>query len=104
MALVGKHGEAVIPLVIDLLDPANCASLLPRVLEKAGRIDRVHGDAGTCVRGEPVEADTQVIDRMLNLNVDVAMKDVRDVLPRMIERESGDIMITSSLAARCPTT
>ena len=35
-ALCNKHGDAVIPLVIDLLDPKDCATLLPRVLEKAG--------------------------------------------------------------------
>src|SRR6478609_6216337 len=34
-ALCNKHGDAVIPLVIDLLDPKDCATLLPRVLEKA---------------------------------------------------------------------
>ena len=25
-----KHGDAVVPLVIDLLDPKDCATLLPR--------------------------------------------------------------------------
>src|SRR4051794_15171726 len=28
-ALSNKHGDAVIPLVIDLLDPKDCATLLP---------------------------------------------------------------------------
>ena len=32
-ALRDKHGDAVVPLVIDLLDPKDCATLLPRVLE-----------------------------------------------------------------------
>ena len=36
-ALCNKHGDAVIALVIDLLDPKGCATLLPRVLEKAGQ-------------------------------------------------------------------
>jgi short chain dehydrogenase len=34
--LSNKHGDAVMPLVIDLLDPKDCATLLPRALEKAG--------------------------------------------------------------------
>ena len=33
-ALCHKHGDAVMALVIDLLDPKDCATLLPRVLEK----------------------------------------------------------------------
>ena len=28
-----KYGDAVIPLVIDLLDPKACATFMPRVLE-----------------------------------------------------------------------
>jgi ribitol 2-dehydrogenase len=40
---------------------------------------------------------------MLNLNVNVVMKNVHDVLPHMIERRTGDIIVTSSLAAHFPT-
>ena len=40
---------------------------------------------------------------MLNLNVNVVMKNVYDVLPHMIERGTGDIVVTSSLAADFPT-
>ncbi len=101
--LVGKHGEAVVPLVIDLLDPADCATLLPQVLGKAGRLDIFHANAGSYVGGDLVDADTQAIDRMLNLNVNVVMKNVHDVLPHMIERGTGDIIVTSSLAAHFPT-
>ena len=98
-ALCDKHGDAVIPLVIDLLDPKDCATLLPRVLEKAGQLDILHANAGTYVGGDLVDADTGAIDRMLNLNVNVVMKNVHDVLPHMIERRTGDIIVTSSLAA-----
>jgi ribitol 2-dehydrogenase len=48
-ALVGKHGDGVIPLVIDLLDPADCATLLPQILGKAGRLDIFHANAGSYV-------------------------------------------------------
>lgn len=97
------HGDAVIPLVIDLLDAADCARLLPKVLELAGRLDILHANAGTYVGGDLIESDTRDIDRMLNLNVNVVMKNVHDVLPHMIERGSGDIIVTSSLAAHFPT-
>ena len=102
-ALREKHGEAAIPLVIDLLDPKDCATLVPRALEAAGRIDILHANAGTYVGGDLVDADTAAIDRMLNLNVNVVMKNVHDVLPHMIERRTGDVIVTSSLAAHYPT-
>ena len=98
-----KHGDAVIPMVIDLLDPKDCATLLPKVLEAADRLDIFHANAGSYVGGDLVDADTAAIDRMLNLNVNVVMKNVHDVLPHMIERGSGDIIVTSSLAAHYPT-
>src|SRR5437868_2469930 len=48
-ALRVKHGDAVIPLVIDLLDASDCATLLPRVLERAGQLDILHANAGAYV-------------------------------------------------------
>ena len=102
-ALCSKHGDAAIPLVIDLLDAKACASLMPRVLDKAGQLDIFHANAGTYVGGDLVDADTAAIDRMLNLNVNVVMKNVHDVLPHMIGRRTGDIIVTSSLAAHFPT-
>lgn len=102
-ALCTRLGDAAIPLVIDLLDPKACATLAPRVLEAAGQIDILHANAGTYVGGDLVDADTEAIDRMLNLNVNVVMKNVHDVLPHMIGRRAGDIIVTSSLAAHFPT-
>ncbi|KJC42681.1 SDR family oxidoreductase [Bradyrhizobium sp. LTSP857] len=102
-ALRDKHGDAVIPLVIDLLDPKDCATLLPQVLEKAGRLDILHANAGAYIGGDLVDADHGAIDRMLHLNINVVMKNVRDALVHMIERRSGDIIVTSSLAAHFPT-
>ena len=102
-ALRDRHGDAVIPLVIDLLDPKDCATLLPRVLEQAGKLDILHANAGAYVGGVLVDADHGAIDRMLNLNINVVMKNVRDALVHMIERRSGDIIVTSSLAAHFPT-
>jgi ribitol 2-dehydrogenase len=98
-----RLGDALIPLVVDLLDAKDCATLVPRAIAAAGRIDVLHANAGTYVGGDLVESDTGDIDRMLNLNVNVVMKNVHDVLPHMIERGSGDIVVTSSLAAHFPT-
>ena len=98
-----ERGNAAIPLVMDLLDSKACATLVPRVLELAGQIDILHANAGTYVGGDLVDSDTTAIDRMLNLNVNVVMKNVHDVLPHMIARRTGDIIVTSSLAAHFPT-
>jgi ribitol 2-dehydrogenase len=98
-----KHGEAMIPMVVNLLDAKDCATLVPRILEKAGQLDILHANAGMYVGGDLVEADALAIDRMLNLNINVVMKNVHDALPHMIGRRTGDIIVTSSLAAHFPT-
>ena len=102
-ALHATLGDALIPLQIDLLDAAACATLVPRALELAGRLDIFHANAGLYIGGDLVDADPAAIDRLLSLNVAVVMKNVRAVLPHMIERGTGDIIVTSSLAAHFPT-
>lgn len=97
-------GSAALPLVLDLLDPAQCAAMPERILElTGGRLDIFHANAGLYVGGDLVDANDDAIDRMLNLNINVVMKNVRGVLPHMIERGTGDIIVTSSLAAHFPT-
>ncbi|MDR3371620.1 SDR family oxidoreductase [Rhodoferax sp.] len=97
-------GTAALPLELDLLDPAPCAAMPQRILElTGGRLDIFHANAGLYVGGDLIDANDDAIDRMLNLNINVVMKNVRGVLPHMIERGTGDIIVTSSLAAHFPT-
>lgn len=95
-------GDAAIPLVMDLLDPKDCATLLSQILEKTGQLDIFHANAGSYIGGDLLDADPDAIDRMVSLNVSVVMKNVQNVLPHMIERGTGDIMVTSSVAGHFP--
>ena len=101
--LRNEHDDAVVPLALDLLDPNACATLMPKILEATGQLDVFHANAGLYLGGDLIEAGTGAIDRTLNLNINVVMKNVHDVLPHMIERGVGDIIVTSSLAAHFPT-
>jgi ribitol 2-dehydrogenase len=102
-ALHDQHGDSLMPLAIDLLQPDQCRAMMPQILDAAGHLDIFHANAGLYLGGDLVDADTDAIDRVLNLNVNVVMKNVHDVLPHMIERRSGDIIVTSSLAGHFPT-
>lgn len=97
-----EWGDAAIPLVMDLLDPKDCATLLSQILEKAGQLDIFHANAGSYIGGDLLDADPDAIDRMVSLNVSVVMKNVQNVLPHMIERGTGDIIVTSSVAGHFP--
>jgi ribitol 2-dehydrogenase len=101
---VERIGPVAQPLQADLLDAAACAQLVPRVLAlTGGTLDIFHANAGAYLGGDLVDHDSAAIDRMLTLNVNVVMKNVRDVLPPMIARGRGDVIVTSSLAAHYPT-
>ena len=90
-------------MVMDLLDAKACKARIPQILEKVQHIDIFHANAGLYLGGDLVDADADAIDRMLNLNVNVVMKNVHAVLPHMIACGRGDILVTSSLAAHFPT-
>ena len=96
------HGDRVETLVLDLLDTGQCAALLPEILKKTGRIDILHANAGTYVGGQVVDVDTATIDNMLTLNINAVIKNIRDVLPHMMDRGEGDVIVTNSVAGHFP--
>lgn len=100
--LVKELGPNAMPLVVDLLDPKDVDSILPRILELAGRLDIFHANAGAYIGGLVAEGDPDVWDRVLNLNINAAFRSVRAVLPHLIEQKSGDILFTSSVAGVVP--
>ncbi len=100
--LVTELGEQAIPLVVDLLDPAQVDGMLDGILEKADGLDVFHANAGAYVGGPAAEGDPNEWDRVLNLNINAAFRCVRTVLPHFIQQKSGDILFTSSIAGVVP--
>lgn len=76
--------------------------MLPRILDRAGQLDVFHANAGSYIGGVVAEGDPDQWDRMLNLNINAAFRSVRAVLPHMIERGTGDVIFTSSIAGLVP--
>ncbi|MGN6102796.1 MAG: SDR family oxidoreductase [Devosia sp.] len=100
--LTAGLGPNAIPLVVDLTNPESVATMLPQILDQAGQLDIFHANAGAYVGGEVWSGDPDVWDRVLNLNVNAAFRSIRAVLPHMIERKTGDIIVTSSVAGLVP--
>lgn len=95
-------GPHAVPLVVNLLDPASVATMMPGILERAGKLDIFHANAGSYVGGDVHGGDPDAWDRMLNLNINAAFRTIHAVLPHMVERGSGDIVVTSSVAGFVP--
>ena len=89
-------------LKVDLLEPTQNSSIGAGIEELVGPLDIFHANAGSYVGGAVAEGNPDEWDRMLNLNVSAAFRSVHAVLPRMIERSTGDIVMTSSVAGMIP--
>lgn len=100
--ICARLGSRAVPLVVDLLDPASVATMLPSILERCGHLDIFHANAGAYIGGPVVEGDPDVWDRVLNLNVNAAFRTVHAVLPHMVARKTGDVIFTSSIAGVVP--
>lgn len=95
-------GPQAVPLVVNLTDPASVTGMMPRLLEQTGQLDIFHANAGAYVGGEVLGGDPDAWDRMLTLNVNAVFRCVHAVLPHMVERKTGDIIVTSSVAGLIP--
>jgi ribitol 2-dehydrogenase len=101
-ALCTELGPDARPLVVDLLNPSDVSAMLPRILDAAGGLDIFHANAGAYVGGDVTEGDPDAWDRMLNLNINAAFRSVHAVLPHLVAQQSGDIVLTSSIAGVVP--
>lgn len=100
--LVAKYGDHAVAQVTDLLDVDSCNAMVPEILGKVGQIDILYCNAGAYIGGDLWQSDPAAIDRMLNLNVNAVMKNIQAVLPHMMQRKSGDIVVTNSIAGHYP--
>ena len=101
-SICAELGPNAIPVVVDLMKPASVATMMPQILDKAGQLDIFHANAGAYVGGQIVDGDPDAWDRMLNLNINSVFRSVHAVLPHMIGRKTGDIIVTSSIAGLVP--
>ncbi|WP_182086551.1 SDR family oxidoreductase [Aureimonas sp. ME7] len=95
---VADLGEGATALRVDITSGDSVATMLPAILDKAGQLDIFHANAGSYIGGDLVDGNADAFDRMLNLNVNAVFRGVHAVLPHMIERGTGDVIVTSSVA------
>lgn len=101
-ALCEELGPKAHPLVVDLLHGPQVDAIATGIEQLVGPVDIFHANAGAYIGGPAAEGDPDAWDRMLNLNINAAFRSVRAVLPGMIERKTGDVIFTSSVAGVVP--
>lgn len=87
---------------VDLFETDAVSSMISGIVDRVGKLDIFHANAGAYIGGLVSEGDPDAWDRMLNLNVNAAFRSVHAVLPSLIAQRGGDIIVTSSVAGVVP--
>jgi NAD(P)-dependent dehydrogenase (short-subunit alcohol dehydrogenase family) len=96
--LVAAHGDAVLPLDLDVTDRAAVFASVRRAAEHFGRLDVVVNNAGYAQIGAVEELTEQQLRDQLETNLFGAVWVVQAALPHLREQGAGHIIQMSSAA------
>jgi NAD(P)-dependent dehydrogenase (short-subunit alcohol dehydrogenase family) len=95
---VEEMGRRALTVRCDVAYDSQVDHLRDEVLEELGRVDIVMNNAGVVLMGPPETIPMQEWDWVLQVNLFGVIRGVRAFLPHMMERGSGHIVNTASLA------
>jgi dehydrogenase/reductase SDR family protein 7B len=87
-------------LPLDMFQPESFAAAVQTVLERFGRIDTLVHCAGISQRGTAIETELKVDRHLMELNYFGPMALTKQVLPSMLARRAGHIVVISSLLGK----
>ena len=98
--LAAELGEGALAAPTDVTDPAACAALVARAIERFGSLEILVNNAGVGLDGSIPEGDPEDWRRMFEVNVLGVLYATRAAVRHMLYQGSGDIVFVSSLAGR----
>jgi ribitol 2-dehydrogenase len=108
LALVGRSAERLatvsdqigggLALAADLTKPGEVARVVAEAVDRLGPIDILLANAGLYIPGDVADGNPDAWDELLSINVNSVFRLVQSVLPSMIERKTGHIIVTSSIS------
>ncbi|MFD9689262.1 SDR family NAD(P)-dependent oxidoreductase [Kitasatospora sp. NPDC059088] len=97
-ALAERTGGVALPE--DLNKPDGAARLAEAALAAAGRVDVLVASAGLGWRGPFADTPSDTLDRMIEVNLAAPLRLIRLLLPGMLERRHGRIVLLGSMAGQ----
>lgn len=97
-----KNGEGAartIAIAADVQDRDSMRAAAEKIHSELGPVDVLVANAGIGVTNDGAELDVAKLANVINVNVIGAANSVAAVLPEMVERRSGHLVVISSLAA-----
>jgi NADP-dependent 3-hydroxy acid dehydrogenase YdfG len=98
--LAAELGEGVLAAPTDVTDPAACAALVARTVERFGSLEILVNNAGLGLYGSVAEGDPEDWRKMFDVNVLGVLYVTRAAVRQMLRQGAGDVVFVSSLAGR----
>ena len=95
---VARELDGLVPVPTDVRDAAQREALVKTALERTGRIDVLVNNAGVGFVGAVVDMSADDVERVYATNTTAVVDLTRLVLPHMLERGDGDVLLVSSSA------
>jgi meso-butanediol dehydrogenase/(S,S)-butanediol dehydrogenase/diacetyl reductase len=96
---IEQSGGKAIAQVVDITCEDSCVAMAQSALDTWGRIDALVANAGVQIGGSLLEATAEQWDTILGVNSRGTANSCKAVLPAMLAREGGAIVINSSINA-----
>ncbi|MES2630301.1 MAG: SDR family oxidoreductase [Bacteroidota bacterium] len=102
-AASGIPSDRLLILPFDVTDHVLAPSLAEKVISRFGKIDILVNNAGISSRGLVEETDLDVYKRVMDVDFFSTVALTKAVLPHMITRKEGQIVVVSSLMGKFST-
>lgn len=96
--LASELGDDALAVATDVTEQADVERLVARTLERFGQIDVLFANAGLYLAGPVADGAPEAFADLIDTNVTAMMRCVHAVLPSMLERGTGDVLVTSSIS------
>ena len=101
VAEIEKGGAAALPVHLDVTDGASCRAAVASTVQRFGGLDvLLYGAADSDKQATVLEMDEAAWDRVLRVNLTGAFLMVKAVIPAMIARGGGSVILIASQLGR----
>lgn len=98
-----QHPSDVHIITLDLSKTDKLATKVKEALNVYGHVDYLFNNGGISQRSEAINTKLEVVRRVMEINFFGSVALTKEVLPSMIERQSGHIVVTSSVMGKFGT-
>jgi len=91
------RSESIVVLA-DMTSPKDIRMIVERAIDGFGQIDILLANAGIYISGDVADGEPDAWDQLISTNVTGVFRLVHAVLPHLLARKSGDILVTSSIS------